>query len=119
MAVSAVCMSYQTALTLHRVCVVHQHVAGAAVSEPEYDARLVLQTQTVTAWDVACQGSHRGMAAEERVAETRGAFPYRGVYVHSVGSKETVADANRMMVINADEPYRVSHPVPGGDATFT
>ena len=86
---------------------------------PEYDARPLLHTATVTAWDVECQGRHRGKAAEEHAPGTRIAFPHRGVYLHSVGAKEHVADVNHLMVINPDVPYRVSHPVAGGDATLT
>ncbi|SPM43218.1 AraC family transcriptional regulator [Mycobacterium numidiamassiliense] len=86
---------------------------------PEYDARLVLHTGTVTAWDCECPGLCRGKASEEHVPGTRFAFPYRGVYVHSVGTKDHVADANQMVITNADEAYRVSHPVAGGDATLT
>jgi AraC-like DNA-binding protein len=42
-------------------------------------------------------------------------FPYRGVYVRHVGSDQAVADANHVLFFNADEGYRVSHPVEGGD----
>jgi AraC family transcriptional regulator len=86
---------------------------------PEYDARLVLHTGTVTAWDCECPGLCRAKAEEEHAPGTRFAFPYRGVYVHSVGTKDHVADANQLVITNADEPYRVSHPVAGGDATLT
>ena len=87
--------------------------------EPEYDAHLVLHTATVTAWDVVCQGLCRGRSAEEYAPRTRIAFPYRGVYVHSVGGLEHVGEPNQVVVINEDQPYRVSHPVAGGDATLT
>ncbi len=86
---------------------------------PEYDARLLLHTPTVTAWDVECQGLRRGKADEEWAPGTRFVFPHRGVYVHSVGGKDYVADANQLVVVNAGEPYRASHPVRGGDATLT
>jgi AraC family transcriptional regulator len=86
---------------------------------PEYDARLVLHTKTVTAWDVVCQGLCRGKSGEEYAPLTRISFPYRGVYVHSVGSRDHVGEPNQVVVINADQPYRVSHPVAGGDATLT
>jgi AraC family transcriptional regulator len=79
----------------------------------------LLHTGTATAWDVHCQGLCRGKADEELGAGTRIAFPYRGVYVHSVGKKDYIAEPNQMMVINDGEPYRVSHPVAGGDATLT
>jgi AraC family transcriptional regulator len=86
---------------------------------PEYEARLLLQTGTVTAWDVQCQGLRRGKADEELADATRMVFPYRGIYVHWVGKKEHIAEANQMVILNEDEPYRVSHPVAGGDATLT
>jgi AraC family transcriptional regulator len=86
---------------------------------PEYDAHLLLHTGTITAWDVLCQGSCRGKAAEEWTPGVRLVFPYRGVYVHSVGSREHVAEPNQAIVVGEDQPYRVSHPVPGGDATLT
>jgi AraC family transcriptional regulator len=88
-------------------------------TKPEYDARLLLRGDTVTAWDVVCQGLCRGKADEEWSPGIRMVFPYRGVYVHSVGTQEHVGEANQVVVINADEPYRVSHPVAGGDATLT
>jgi AraC-like DNA-binding protein len=46
-------------------------------------------------------------------------FPYRGVYVHHVGRAESVAEANQVIFINEGEPYRVSHPVGGGDSTLS
>jgi AraC family transcriptional regulator len=86
---------------------------------PEYDATLLLHTQLVTAWDCLCHGLCRGKAAEEWSPTTHISFPQRGVYVHSVGRRDVVADANQIVVINEDQPYRVSHPVPGGDVTLT
>jgi len=46
-------------------------------------------------------------------------FPYRGVYVRHLGDDPAVAEANQVLFFNAFEGYRVSHPVPGGDASFT
>jgi AraC-like DNA-binding protein len=45
-------------------------------------------------------------------------FPYRGAYVRQVGRDEAVAEANQVLFFNANEGYRVSHPVPGGDASL-
>jgi AraC family transcriptional regulator len=86
---------------------------------PEYDARLLLHTNTVTAWDVVCPGLFRGRAKEELAPDTRIVFPYRGVYVHAVGNSEYVGEANHVVIINQDEPYQVRHPIAGGDATLT
>jgi AraC-like DNA-binding protein len=46
-------------------------------------------------------------------------FPYRGVYVRHLGQDQAVAEANQVLFFNAAEGYRVSHPLPGGDASLT
>ncbi|HEU0175450.1 MAG TPA: AraC family transcriptional regulator [Blastocatellia bacterium] len=85
----------------------------------EFTAQSLLETPTVTVRDVYCQGSCRGQSAEERATDTQLVFPYRGVYVRRLGHDEAVAEANQALFFNADEGYRVSHPVPGGDASLT
>jgi AraC family transcriptional regulator len=85
----------------------------------EFDARLLLSTDIVDAWDVVCHGRWREASAEEFSVRTHLVFPYRGIYVHRVGLADHVAEANRVVFINEGEPYRVSHPVDGGDATVS
>jgi hypothetical protein len=46
-------------------------------------------------------------------------FPYGGVYVRHVGHDQAVGEANQALFFNAFEGYRISHPVPGGDASLT
>jgi AraC-like DNA-binding protein len=46
-------------------------------------------------------------------------FPYRGTYVRHLGQDQAVAEANQVLFFNAAEGYRVSHPVPGGDASLS
>src|SRR5260370_16887684 len=36
-----------------------------------------------------------------------------------MGQAETVAEANQVVFFNESEPYRVSHPVEGGDASLS
>jgi len=44
------------------------------------------------------------------------AFPLRGMFLKHHSSRErVVADACHAIFFKADEPYRVSHPVAGGD----
>jgi AraC family transcriptional regulator len=85
----------------------------------EFDARPLLMTDTVAVWDVVCPGTCRHKSAEERVTATHLVFPYRGIYVHHVGCTETLAEANQVVFLNEDEPYRVSHPLEGGDASLS
>jgi AraC-like DNA-binding protein len=85
----------------------------------DFDSRPLLMTETASVWDVACSGACKHRSDEEHVAATHLVFPYRGVYVHHVGRAETVAEANQVVILNADEPYRVSHPFEGGDASLS
>src|ERR1700730_4560048 len=59
--------------------------------------------------------SHR----DQSISPTQLVFPYRGVYVRHLGNDQAVAEANQVLFFNATEGYRVSHPVPGGDASLT
>ena len=68
--------------------------------------------------DVYCQGSLRHQSAEECATATQLVFPYRGAYVRHTGRDDAVAEANQVLFFNAHEGYRVSHPVPGGDASL-
>jgi AraC-like DNA-binding protein len=85
---------------------------------PESTAHSLLKTATVTVRDVYCLGNHRHQSAEESATATQVVFPYRGAYVRHLGRSEAVAEANQVLFFNATEGYRVSHPVPGGDASL-
>jgi AraC-like DNA-binding protein len=86
---------------------------------PEFAVQTLLHSPALTIRDTHCRGSHRHPGVEECTATTQLVFPYRGVYVRHVGGSETVADANRVVIFNAGQGYRVSHPVAGGDASLT
>jgi AraC-like DNA-binding protein len=86
---------------------------------PEFAAQSLLKTPTVTIRDVCCQGSCRHQTVEESATATEMVFPYRGVYVRHLGHDQAVAEANQVLFFNASEGYRVSHPVPGGDANLS
>jgi AraC family transcriptional regulator len=86
--------------------------------EPQFAVQSLLDTPTVTVRDVYCRGSLRQQSAEEQATVTQLVFPYRGTYVRQLGREEAVAEANQVLCFNAGEGYRVSHPVPGGDASL-
>src|SRR6516164_7360008 len=86
---------------------------------PEFVVHSLLKSATVRIRDTYCQGSCRHQSAEECTATTQLVFPYRGVYVRHLGTEQTVAEANQVLFFNATEGYRVSHPVPGRDASLT
>jgi AraC-like DNA-binding protein len=85
----------------------------------EFTVQSLLKTPSVSVRDVSCRGSCRHQSAEECAGTTQLVFPYRGVYVRHMGRDAAVAEANQVLFFNAGEPYRVSHPVPGGDASLT
>lgn len=85
----------------------------------EFTVHALLQTPSVAVDDVYCRGSCQHMSAEECSGTTHLVFPYRGIYVRHIGRDAAVAEANQALFFNAGEPYRVSHPVPGGDASLT
>lgn len=85
----------------------------------EFSVQSLLKSPTVVIRDVCCQGSHRQQGAEEYTTATELVFPYRGVYVRHLGQDQAVAEANQVLFFNANEGYRVSHPVAGGDACLT
>ncbi len=88
-------------------------------SVPEFEVHSLLKSSTVTIRDTKCQGSCRSMSPEEFTTTTQLIFPYRGVYVRHVAHDQTVAEANQVLFFNANEGYRVSHPVAGGDGSLT
>lgn len=85
---------------------------------PEVAVQSLLKTPSVAIRDVVCQGSCRHQSEEECVTAVHLVFPYRGVYVRYLGSDQAVAEANQVLFFNPAEGYRVSHPVPGGDASL-
>lgn len=86
---------------------------------PEFDVQSLLNSLTVAIRDTYCRGSCRHQSPEECTTTTQLVFPYRGVYVRHVGHDHAVAEANQVLFFNAFEGYRISHPVPGGDASLT
>src|SRR5579863_5461272 len=86
---------------------------------PEFVVDSLLTSPVVTIRDTYCRGTCRHQSAEECTTTTQLVFPYRGVYVRHVGLDQTVAEANQVLFFNAFEGYRISHPVPGGDASLT
>ena len=85
----------------------------------EFAVRTLLQTPSVAVRDVRCEGHCRYKSPEECVTVTQLTFPYRGAYVRHLGSDEAVAEASQVLLFNAGEGYRISHPVAGGDSSLT
>jgi AraC-like DNA-binding protein len=82
----------------------------------QFSTELLLKTKTVTIRDVVCNGECRHKSDEECAHRTSLVYPYRGVFMRHVGRNDTVAEANQMLLFNAAQGYRISHPIDGGDA---
>ncbi|WP_242112724.1 helix-turn-helix transcriptional regulator [Luteimonas aquatica] len=85
----------------------------------EFTVQLLLKTPIVAVRDVYCRGECKHKSAEECASASHLVFPYRGVYVRHVGSREAVAEASQVLFFNTGEGYQVSHPVTGGDASLS
>jgi AraC-like DNA-binding protein len=83
------------------------------------DVHTLLETPTVALHDVCCPGLPVEPTEDEFTSHLQLVFPYRGVFVRHVGEDQAVAEPNQVLFFNADEAYRISHPVPGGDACLS
>ncbi len=79
------------------------------------DSSSLFRGSVVTIYDVCCRPHDSRCGGEERAGGFELAFPRRGLFVKHVGRHEITADVNSVLFFNADEPYRISHPVDGGD----
>ncbi|MGH6950118.1 MAG: helix-turn-helix transcriptional regulator [Vitreimonas sp.] len=82
----------------------------------DFQAETLLETSTVTVQDVVRPA--RAPHASAMPDGARLVFPYRGAFVHEAGEEEIVADANQVLLLNAEEPYRQSRPSDDGDASL-
>jgi AraC-like DNA-binding protein len=70
---------------------------------------------TVSIRDVRCRPTAEGCGGEEVSPGHDIVFPRAGAFLKHVGRHQFLADSNHVLFFTAGEPYRVSHPVPGGD----
>ncbi|HEX6661276.1 MAG TPA: AraC family transcriptional regulator [Sphingomicrobium sp.] len=77
------------------------------------------RTPSVAVWDVDCPGECSGASAEECSYAMHLVVPYAGIFRHHVGRRDWVVEPNQLLLINPDEPYRVSHPIEGGDRSLS
>ena len=84
----------------------------------EVIARALLKTPLVSIRDVQCEGRCRHHSDEESTNAVHMVFPYRGIYVRHLGETMRSPRRTRYSSSTLHEGYRVSHPVPGGDASL-
>lgn len=86
---------------------------------PEVAVKALLRSKSVTIRDIRCRGTCQHQSAEECATATELVFPYRGVYARHLGRDQAIAESTQVLFFNADDGYRVSHPVAGGDACLS
>ncbi len=69
----------------------------------------------VTISDYRCRAHPHADGPEEANESHAIVFVRRGVFRRTRRKKAVTADANRVIFFNPGEPYRVSHPIDGGD----
>jgi AraC family transcriptional regulator len=76
---------------------------------------IVAQGLDVDVFDYRCRAGVHPPGPEERNGSHSIVFVRRGVFARTVRGESLIADANHVLFFNAGEPYRVEHPVAGGD----
>ena len=65
--------------------------------------------------DYRCRAGVHPPGPEEHNARNSIVFVRRGVFSRTIRGEGLLADANHVLFFNAHEPYRIEHPVDGGD----
>jgi len=84
----------------------------------DFGIQLLLRTGTATVWDTWCSGAGEHAHDAPWRDTTHLLFPYRGLFVRHHDAELCVAEAGQVLLANAGESYRVTHPVPGGDSSL-
>jgi len=77
--------------------------------------RTVFRSATLFVGDYRCRPACGQCGAEEHSLSDEIVFVRAGLFVKHLGHTQVVGNPNRMVFFNRVDPYRVSHPVPGGD----
>jgi AraC-like DNA-binding protein len=85
----------------------------------DFKSNALLLSEAMAVWDVICPGTHAPQSDDETTDRTHIVFPYDGLYVHHVGHDEAIADTSRVLFLNKDQVWRMSHPVAGGDSSMS
>jgi AraC-like DNA-binding protein len=84
---------------------------------PEHTFHRIHATETVSVVDVCCRArrDQDDPRREEHSDHHEVVFTRSGAFVKHVAGREVVADANHVIFFNGGQPYRVTHPLDGGD----
>jgi len=77
--------------------------------------QILFRTPLVTISDFRCRRGRCDHGRDEQSGSDDIVFPRRGVFIKHAGGRAVVADTNQVVFFNRHEPYRIEHPVDGGD----
>jgi hypothetical protein len=88
-----------------------------AVNEPpgSQTRQTLVESLGVSVVDFRCRAHVEPLGPEEPNPTHAIVFVRKGVFRRKRQGETLVADANHVLFFNAGEPYRYSHPLPGGD----
>ena len=89
------------------------------MSRLPYTAALLFRGATVAIEDVRCRPRGRDAGPEEAAARPELVLPRAGFFVRHLGRRALAADPAQVVLLAPGVPYRVSHPLPGGDDSTT
>jgi AraC family transcriptional regulator len=69
----------------------------------------------VSVTDFRCRACRHPLSEEECNVEPSIVFVRRGLFVRSQDGVSVMADTSRILFFNPQQPYRISHPIEGGD----
>jgi len=79
------------------------------------ERQVLAEALGITVSDFRCRARVHPEGPEEHNQTHSIVFVRRGAFVRRVGRARLAADANHVLFFNPHEPYRIAHPVPGGD----
>jgi AraC family transcriptional regulator len=77
--------------------------------------RLLFESLGISVVDFRCHAHVEPLGSEEPNPTHSIVFVRRGAFGRSHEDEALIADPNQVLFFNATQPYRYSHPIPGGD----
>jgi AraC family transcriptional regulator len=83
---------------------------------PSTRRTVLLQSSVALVEDLQSIGVDGTKAPEGYSSDFQVCLPYRGVFTWHVGDDDVVSDANQVLFVKGDEPFRITQPLQGGYA---
>lgn len=77
---------------------------------------ILYRSSSLSVVDITCRVRPHPLGPEEASNDHTVVFVRAGTFVRNVGRRSVIADPTRVLFFTRGEPYRVAHPLQGGDA---